>query len=139
MKLAWIVATICLSLAASGQQRTPPDMFKDVPRSHWAYKAAESLETANVPIGYLPFTKRAYFGNDRPLTRYEFAIIVDRMLKSLTRNGTTEPAAVLPAGLKVRELNLIRRLVGEFREELRAIGTPLVRVEQLLDRIYVRI
>src|SRR6478672_3116641 len=130
---------LVLCVPALGQQQTPPDMFRDVPRSHWAYGAAEALEAANVPIGHLPFSKRVYFGNDRPLTRYEFAVIIDRLLRSLSKIGAAEPVPVLPVGLKARELNLIRRLTSEFREELQALGTPLAKLDLLLDRLHSRI
>src|SRR6266568_4766303 len=72
LSLTWI-------LAASAQGQTAPDMFKDVDQNHWAYQAVENLRAKNIVVGY----PDGYFRGKRTLTRYEFAVAIDRLLKSL--------------------------------------------------------
>jgi hypothetical protein len=50
-----------------------------VPFDHWAYDAVEMLSDQGIIIG---FPTTGYHG-DRPLTRYEFAMAISRMLSSL--------------------------------------------------------
>ncbi|MBC7806257.1 MAG: S-layer homology domain-containing protein [Akkermansiaceae bacterium] len=50
--------------------------FSDVPADHWAYAAVEKLRNAGIIEGY---PDKSY-GGARPMTRYEFAIAVERLL-----------------------------------------------------------
>ena len=66
-------------------------LFQDVPQSHWAYEAVSDLQTKGILLGY----PDGYFRGKRPLTRYEFAVALERALKNLPP-GTPGPAG--PAG-----------------------------------------
>ena len=66
---------IVLAMPAFAQQAEP---FKDVPTDHWAYQAVESLREKGIVIGY----PDGYFRGKRTLTRYEFAVALDRALKA---------------------------------------------------------
>src|SRR5436305_2617893 len=80
---------LSLATAALAQEPKAPDMFKDVDTSHWAYPAVESLRSKNIVVGY----PDGYFRGKRTLTRYEFAVALDRALKSITGGtaGQTGP------------------------------------------------
>lgn len=60
-----------VSLPAMAQQP-----FEDVPRDHWAYQAVQTLQERGVVIGYPDGT----FGGKRAMTRYEFAVAIQRLL-----------------------------------------------------------
>ena len=77
--LTFLGASLCLSLAATAMAQTPPEAFKDVDRSHWAYDAVESLRQKGIVVGY----PDGYFRGKRTLTRYEFAVALDRALKNI--------------------------------------------------------
>ncbi|MGD9497269.1 MAG: S-layer homology domain-containing protein [Armatimonadota bacterium] len=62
-----------------------------VPFDHWAYDAVEMLTEQGIIIGY---PSGGFFG-DRPLTRYEFAMAISRLLARL-QEGAFAPAG--PAG-----------------------------------------
>src|SRR5437016_11058740 len=121
--LAWVIP-------ASAQQA--PDMFKDLDTSHWAYQAVENLRAKNIVVGY----PDGYFRGRRTLTRYEFAVALDRALKKINvipgpagpqgpgggrgeRGATGERG---PVGVSQEELATLRRLMQEFSDELKALG-----------------
>ena len=74
------------------------NMFPDVPANHWAYEAVNDMAKRGLVIGY----EDGQFKGDRTMTRYEFAMIVERAIQ------------------KAKELNtsIDGRLVGEFKPEL---------------------
>src|SRR5580658_8607585 len=69
------------SMAAMGRVAfaTP---FSDVPANHWAYQYVQSLAADGIIDGY-PDGK---FKGDRPLTRYEMAVVVARAVAKLQEN-----------------------------------------------------
>ena len=73
-------------------------MFPDVPANHWAYEAVNDMAKHGLVIGY----EDGQFKGDRTMTRYEFAMIVERAIQ------------------KAKELNtsIDGRLVDEFKPEL---------------------
>jgi len=99
----WTTAALGLGLLApnaahaQGQGGGP---FADVPQTHWAYDAVNQLAQRGVFTGYPDGT----FGGRRALTRYEFAVALQRMLQEVqrqiaaiqTRTGERGPAG--PAG-----------------------------------------
>ena len=74
------------------------NMFPDVPANHWAYEAVNDMAKRGLVIGY----EDGQFKGDRTMTRYEFAMIVERAIQ------------------KAKELNtsVDGRLVDEFKPEL---------------------
>ena len=74
------------------------NMFPDVPANHWAYEAVNDMAKRGLVIGY----EDGQFKGDRTMTRYEFAMIVERAIQ------------------KAKELNtsIDGRLVDEFKSEL---------------------
>lgn len=74
------------------------NMFPDVTANHWAYEAVNDMAKRGLVIGY----EDGQFKGDRTMTRYEFAMIVERAIQ------------------KAKELNtsIDGRLVDEFKPEL---------------------
>src|SRR5437016_6545402 len=134
--LAWVIP-------ASAQQA--PDMFKDLDTSHWAYQAVENLRSKNIVIGY----PDGYFRGKRTLTRYEFAVALDRALKTIMAvpgpkgdkgdKGDTgekgEKGDVGPPGMTPEEVAKLRALADEFRRELAKLGTDMNAVNRRLDAL----
>jgi hypothetical protein len=123
-------------------------MFKDVDRSHWAYEAVESLRSKNIVIGY----PDGYFRGKRTLTRYEFAVALDRALKQIQltpgpagepgRQGDVgpvgpvgEPGPQGPPGMTPEEVTQLRALTNEFKEELARLGNNIAAINRRLDTI----
>jgi hypothetical protein len=132
--------------------------FSDVPRDHWAYDSVNTLAQRGLVIGYPDGT----FGGKRAMTRYEFAVVIARMLPQLEQyiqsevakataniKPTTPTNVELPADLvrkgdlegfvKSGDLAGIRRLVDEFGPELRLlkVDVDLLKKElgDLKDRV----
>src|SRR3569833_3804880 len=55
--------------------------FADVPQGHWAYDAVQQLAQRGIFTGYPDGT----FAGKRALTRYEFAVALQRMLQEVQR------------------------------------------------------
>lgn len=89
-------------------------LFSDVPRSHWAYDAVIRLAEEGMLTGY----ERGLFQGDQPVTRYEFAILVARLLDRLPQ------LAVQPV-----EKQLVARLSAEFAPEIRRLQEMLGALE----------
>ena len=53
-------------------------MFPDVPENHWAYEYVEDLQKRGALEGY----PDGLFKGDRSMTRYEFAAMLDRIVRS---------------------------------------------------------
>ena len=53
-------------------------MFPDVPENHWAYEYVEDLQRRGALKGY----PDGLFKGDRAMTRYEFAAMLDRLVRS---------------------------------------------------------
>lgn len=162
-KAAWFIsAALSLALALPvGAQ-----MFPDVPTDHWAYQAVANLQERGIVIGYPDGTfggKRAMtryefaVATDRlidwamreiqqirippaappGITREE----VERMLQEqLGRYPTREEVEQRLRQLPTREdLDTIRRLVDEFREELAALGTDVEQIRRDLNALRNRV
>ena len=144
---AFLGASLCLSLAAPAANAQTAEMFKDVPSDHWAYQAVENLRQAGIVIGY----PDGYFRGKRTLTRYEFAVALDRALKKIESRprdlqvgpvgppgpqGPAGPAGPAgPPGMTPEEVAQLRRLAQEFREELTALGNNMRAVQNRLDQL----
>ncbi len=142
LSLTWVVA-------ASAQDPKAPDMFKDVDQNHWAYPAVEFLRGKNIVVGY----PDGYFRGKRTLTRYEFAVALERALKSIGVSGkgekgdkgdTGSPGSTGeqgvrgdqgPPGMTPEEVATLRRLTQEFKDELAALGNSVTAINRKLDAL----
>ena len=143
MRIIAIVLLLALCATAVCAQTT------DVPKDHWAYEAIRQLADRGYVLGY-PDGK---FLGDRPLTRYEFATIVARILNEVDEKITaakataptvstpaesgqlTVPSTAEQAGLSKQDIESINKLVDEFKVELAVIGTRLDKVESTVTEL----
>ena len=90
--------------------------FDDVPKGHWAYSAINQLVKDGVIGGYSNGT----FNGDKPVTRYEMAVIVGKAMSNSNKAAVEKATAEDRAALE--------KLETEFSTELKDLG---VRVEKL--------
>ena len=67
------------SRALRARATTAVPRFPDVPKNHWAYQAVHGLAARRILTG----APDAPFDGDRPVTRYEFAAALYRMVQAL--------------------------------------------------------
>ncbi len=151
------VAAAAPAIVAPGLMATPAQAqdrpeFQDVPTTHWAYPALQKLAAAGVLEGYPPDGK--YFGQ-RPMTRYEFAVAIARLLNKLgTGGGIAGPQGIQgipgpagPAGPGVtgdyltrdQILAIVEPLQREFRDELARLGTRVDALENRMSNVENRV
>lgn len=82
---ALVVSLLLVAAAPIFAQDTAP--FADVPADHWAAQAIADLAEAGIIEG-LPTTPATYVGQ-RPITRYEVAVALARMLDKMGGNAPT--------------------------------------------------
>jgi polyhydroxyalkanoate synthesis regulator phasin len=154
--LASVVAAIAVARPALAQ-----GPFADVPTDHWAYDAVNELAKQGIVNGYPDST----FGGKRALTRYEFAMAIQRMLQEVQRRidakgGTAQPAPTdlsnyytkteideklrnVPTREEVDRLrsdvDQLRRLATEFQDTLAALGTDVDQLKRDLAALRDRL
>jgi len=118
-------------LAPSASAQAAP--FLDTPTNHWAYEAVQDLAKKGIVIGYPDGT----YGGKRPMTRYEFAVALDRALRTLSdMNSASPPAGTPPVGTVTQDdLNRLQALIDKFRPELDTIGANLQTAQDNIDAL----
>jgi len=133
--------------------------FPDVPPDHWAYDAVQDLAEKGVIQGY----PDGLFGGKRAMTRYEFAEALSKAIPVIAelagkpagpegdfatkadvdalsqRVKALEDKAAPAAQVTKEEVDALRKLVDEFRDELAAVGVDVEAVRRdiaaLSDRV----
>ncbi len=116
-KLFALIAVAALVAFAAPAFAANP--FADVPMNHWAYDAVAQLAANGIVAGY---PDGAYKGG-QPATRYEMAAVVARALANVDMNKASK-----------QDLEMLKKLVVEFKSELDALG---VKVDKLDARVAV--
>jgi hypothetical protein len=127
-----VVLSVLLVIALAVPAAAGP--FTDVPENHWAYEAVKQLAAYGLVIG---FPDGEYKGNE-PMTRYQLAMVIARMLVSLDAQIKAEVEAaktVIPPEVpeapekevveqpvieKVIEKTIVEKLETEELDALRA-------------------
>lgn len=142
--LTFLGAFLCLTWVVPAMAQQAPDKFPDVPEDHWAYKAIDSLRAKGIVIGY----PDGQYRGKRTMSRYEFAVAIDRALKSLPagpqgpmgdkgamgdkgERGEAGPQG--PSGISPEDLARLRALTQEFRNELQSLGRRPAEMNRRLD------
>jgi hypothetical protein len=139
-KTAYLLVVAVLMCAAPAIAQGP---FNDVPTDHWAYDAVNQLQKDGIVIGYPDGT----YGGKRAMSRYEFAVAIARLLPMIPMEGGPDvnldpyakksdlnkyalkseiPTMPMLDNLATKaDVNALRRLVDEFRDELAALGVDV--------------
>jgi hypothetical protein len=145
----WVAVLMGLLLGVGGTLRAQP--FADVPTNHWAYDAIAELAAKGLIEGYPDGT----FKGNQPLTRYEMAMVVARIIARIEAIPTPPPPEVRRADLDAvrrdltaatgriavteRDIAALQRLVNEFRAELQALGVRVTALEEELQALRARL
>ncbi|MBQ3403092.1 MAG: S-layer homology domain-containing protein [Synergistaceae bacterium] len=117
-KVAALLAIVAVAaLAAPALSETNP--FMDVPMNHWAYDAIGQLAAHGILSGY----PDGLYKGKQPTTRYEMASALARALAVVDMTKASK-----------QDVEMLKRLVVEFKDELEALG---VRVDELDERVSV--
>ena len=122
--------------SAHAQDTATAKEFQDVPTGHWAYPALQKLAAAGVLEGYPPTGN--YIGQ-RPMTRYEFAVAIARLLQRIPDQQVTGPdltgrvtaleAQPKPDITRAQTQDLIDALRREFADELARLDGRVTQLE----------
>jgi len=129
----FVAAALVMTLA--GPAGAQP--FADTPATHWAYDAIAELAAKGLIEGYPDGT----FKGDRAMTRYEMAMIVARLVARL-QSLQIPPPVPPPAGqpqVSAADVDVILRLLNEFRSELAAKNVRLSAIEEELNALRARL
>ena len=109
------VTTAVAAAGAEPQEVAQANPFSDVPPNSWAYQAIAKLASEGLIKGY----PDGQFKGQRPITRYEAAVLVNRVVDYLE--------AKISAGQKVSadDMATVKALVDQFRPELAAVQAHL--------------
>jgi hypothetical protein len=102
--------------------------FSDVPANHWAYQYIQSLAADGIIDGY-PDGK---FKGDRPLTRYEMAVVIARVIAKLQESIKPPPPYTGPSK---QDLDKLQKLIDALKDELDALGVRVTNLEDSLDAL----
>ena len=112
------------------------DPFSDVPQDHWSYDAVQMLEEKGLVEGY----PDGLFKGDRPMTRYEMAMVVARVVAKLEQVQASIPEIPdLSIYATKEDLETLNALLDEFREELDALGVRVNNIEDSLGKLTARV
>ena len=114
--LAVLAVVAIVAFAAPAFAANP---FMDVPAGHWAYDAVAQLAAKGVVSGY----PDGAFKGAQPATRYEMASVVARALAKVDAEKASK-----------QDLEMLKKLVMEFKDELDALG---VKVDKIDKRVAV--
>ena len=125
-----LAAGMTIAAPSTSAQAAP---FLDTPTNHWAYEAVQNLAKKGIIIGYPDGT----YGGKRPMTRYEFAVAIDRLLRTMAdmTSQNPPPGTPAPATLTQDELNQVQALIDKFRPELDTIQTNLQTAQDNIDAL----
>ena len=113
--MAVLAMAVMVAFAAPAFAATNP--FMDVPQGHWSYDAVGLLASRGIVSGY----PDGAFKGAQPATRYEMASVVARALVTVDAEKASK-----------QDLELIKKLVMEFKDELDALG---VKVDSIDKRV----
>ena len=139
-------AIVAPNLVSQARAQTTRDSaeFPDVPKNHWAYEAINKLASAGIIEGR---DGGVYVGN-APMTRYEFAVAIARLLDKMPQGGVTYDDTELRNRIGALEngrisrqevLDLIAALRTEFADELSRLGVRVGDLEARTDALERRV
>ena len=119
MKKIVVLVAVAVLVAFAAPAFAVTNPFMDVPMNHWAYDAIGQLAARGVLSGYPDGT----YKGKQPTTRYEMASALARALAVVDMTKASK-----------QDVEMLKKLVVEFKDELDALG---VKTDQLDKRVAV--
>ena len=116
MKNTSIFASAAMILATAAIASANP--FSDVPASHWAYDAVNSMAEKGIIQG---FPNGTFKGNQN-VTRYQLAMITAKMIANVEQMGGN-------GSVSKTDLQTLEKLTVEFADELALLGVKVTALE----------
>ena len=104
------------------------DALKDLPSNSWAYQSITDLVNDGIIVGYPNGT----FKGNRPLTRYEAAVMVERAVQYLTKQLANPQTA---AQVTQKDIDALRALLDEFRGDIDALKIRVADIDTRLKSV----
>ena len=122
------VATVAAA-GAGPQEVAQANPFADVPPNSWAYQAIAKLASEGLIKGY----PDGQFKGQRPITRYEAAVLVNRVVDYLE--------AKISAGQKVAadDMATVKALVDQFGPELKQVQAHLNELDTKVNSLSTQV
>ncbi|MDI7246856.1 MAG: S-layer homology domain-containing protein [Bacillota bacterium] len=117
-RVLWVVV-LSLALVAVPSAGMAAEI-KDVPKDHWAYQAVKTL----VEKGYLAVYGDGTFQGAKPVDRYTLAVVIAKILREIETGKV---------GATPEDVDLLRKLSGEFRQELVQVANDMNIFKKSLD------
>ncbi|HPE69259.1 MAG TPA: S-layer homology domain-containing protein [Thermotogota bacterium] len=105
--------------------------FSDVPASHWAYAAVQSL----VEKGILSGLPDGSFQGEAYLTRYQLASVLDKLVNYLGEQGTPQGATTEEDVRTQYQLNTLKSLVESIAATVERIGVQYQAIQGRMDTL----
>lgn len=121
-----LVAAFAFLALFAGPAAAGKDPFADIDNDHWAYSAVSQLAAKGVIDGYAD----GRFKGDKPITRYEMAMVLARLLEGLPINE---------GRLNTADFKTVEKLTMEFAEELSLLGVKVDAIEAELKSLKTEI
>src|ERR1700722_17570573 len=104
------------------------DALKDLPTDGWAYQSILDLVNDGIIVGYPDGT----FKGNRPMTRYEAAVIVERAVQYLTKKLASPKTA---PEVTQKDIDALRALLDEFRGDIDALKLRVSDIDTRLKTV----
>ncbi|HXP93091.1 MAG TPA: S-layer homology domain-containing protein [Candidatus Binatia bacterium] len=132
--LGFVIAVILCTPAAfaeqtaanaqdSAQMAQAANPFPDVPTNQWAYDAVRQLAAD----GYIQGYPDGQYKGQRPMTRYEMAVLTDRAVRSIEAKMTQLQQ------VEQRDIAAVRALLNGFRPEVDLIKSQIAALNRKTD------
>jgi hypothetical protein len=104
------------------------DALRDIPSNSWAYQAIQDLVADGIIIGYPDGT----FKGNRPLTRYEAAVLTERAVEFLTKKLANPQTA---GDVSQADIDKLRALLDEFRGDIDSLKLRVSDIDSRLKKV----
>ncbi|MGA2394761.1 MAG: S-layer homology domain-containing protein [Candidatus Lustribacter sp.] len=104
------------------------DALKDIPPNSWAYQSIVQLVNDGIIVGYPDGT----FKGNRPMTRYEAVVMVERAVEYVTKqlaNPQTAPQ------VSTADLDAVRGLLDQFRGDIDSMKIRVADIDSRLKTV----
>ncbi|MGC9383605.1 MAG: hypothetical protein ACP5D6_03260 [Kosmotogaceae bacterium] len=126
-----LILIVTLVMASMGFSIT----YADVTSNHWAYDSIVRLSELEILAG-IPREGELYFEGSEPLSRYQAAVLIDKVLTyvgdNYAKKGEVEPVDVEPTEVKIPES--LTNKIEEFDVALKDTKGNYVQMTTILER-----